>query len=116
MNQFDRLARQRNLRAFSLVMPEQAVTVHCGKRPRQLGESPMKKLAYTLATLTLFAGPAIALPSHSIPAPPVFSETQVIPAQTMGMERRAARREFRHERRAHRHEVRHERRMYRHGM
>jgi hypothetical protein len=76
----------------------------------------MKKLAYTLATLTLFAGPAIALPSHSIPAPPVFSETQVIPAQTMGMERRAARREFRHERRAHRHEVRHERRMYRHGM
>ena len=58
----------------------------------------MKKFAYALATLTLVAGPAIALPIHSIPAPPVFSETQVIPAQTMGMERR------------------HERRMHRHGM
>ena len=37
-------------------------------------------------------------------------------AQTIGMERRAARREFRHERRVHRHEVRHERRMNCHGM
>jgi hypothetical protein len=76
----------------------------------------MKRLVYTLATLTLFAGPAIALPIHSIPAPPGLLENQVIPAQTMGMERRAARREFRQERRAHRHEVRHERRMNRHGM
>jgi hypothetical protein len=73
-------------------------------------------LAYTLAALTVFAGPAIALPIHSIPAPLGLLETQVIPTQTMGMERRAARRELRHERRAHRHEVRHERRMHRHGM
>jgi hypothetical protein len=76
----------------------------------------MKKSAYALATLALLAGPAIALPIHSIPAPPSFSESHVVPAQTMGMERRAARREYRHERRVHRHEVRHERRMNRHGM
>ena len=76
----------------------------------------MIKFAYALATLTLLAAPAIALPIHAIPAPPAFSETQVIPAQTMGMERRAGRRELRLERRAHRHAVRHERRMHRHGM